>query len=47
VKSLRRFQKGEIMKFTKTALLLLATCLTAPAFAQETPAPAAADTAED
>jgi iron complex outermembrane recepter protein len=47
VKSLRRFQKGEIMKFTKTALLLLATCLTAPAFAQDAPAPAAADTAED
>ncbi len=35
------------MKLTKTALLLLATCLTAPAFAQETPAPAAAVTAED
>lgn len=35
------------MKLTKTALLLLATCLTAPAFAQETPPPAAADTAED
>jgi iron complex outermembrane recepter protein len=35
------------MKLTKTALLLLATCLTAPALAQETPAPAAADTAEE
>ncbi len=35
------------MKLTKTALLLMATCLTAPAFAQEAPAPAAAETAED
>jgi iron complex outermembrane recepter protein len=35
------------MKLTKTALLLLATCLTAPALAQETLAPAAADTAEE
>jgi iron complex outermembrane recepter protein len=35
------------MKLTKTALLLVATCLTAPVFAQETPAPAAAETAED
>lgn len=35
------------MKLTKTAMLLLATCLTAPAFAQEAPAPAQAETAED
>lgn len=35
------------MKLTKTALLLLATCLTAPAIAQETPPPNASDTAED
>lgn len=35
------------MKLTKTALLLVATCLTAPAFAQDAPPPAAADTAED
>jgi iron complex outermembrane receptor protein len=35
------------MKLTKTALLLMATCLTAPALAQEAPAPAAAETAED
>lgn len=34
------------MKLTKTALLLLATCLTAPAVAQETP-PASANTAAD
>lgn len=34
------------MKLTKTALLLLATCLTAPALAQETP-PAGAETVED
>lgn len=33
------------MKLTKTALLLIATCLTAPAFAQDAPAPAAAETA--
>lgn len=35
------------MKITKTALLLMATCLTAPAFAQDTPPPTAAETAED
>lgn len=35
------------MKLTKTALLLLATSLTAPAFAQDAPTPAAAETAED
>jgi iron complex outermembrane recepter protein len=46
VKSLRRFQKGEIMKLKKTALLLLATCLTAPAMAQETPQ-SSTDSAED
>lgn len=33
------------MKLTKTTLLLIATCLTAPAFAQDAPAPAAAETA--
>jgi iron complex outermembrane recepter protein len=41
------FQKGEIMKLTKCALLLTATCLTVPAFAQEAPLPAAVDTIDD
>jgi iron complex outermembrane receptor protein len=35
------------MKTSKTAILLLATCLTAPAFAQDTSPPASAETAED
>jgi len=35
------------MKHSKTAILLLATCLTAPAFAQDASQPAAAETAED
>lgn len=35
------------MKFTKTAILLMATCLTAPVVAQDAPPPAAAETAED
>jgi iron complex outermembrane receptor protein len=35
------------MKTSKTALLLLATCLTAPAFAQDSSPPASAETAED
>lgn len=35
------------MKYSNTAILLLATCLTAPAFAQEASLPAAAETAED
>lgn len=35
------------MKLSRTALLLVATCLTAPAFAQDAPGPAAADTAEE
>lgn len=35
------------MKYSNTAILLLATCLTAPAFAQEASVPAAAETAED
>lgn len=35
------------MKLTKTALLLLATCLTAPALAQDEAAPNAAETSED
>jgi iron complex outermembrane recepter protein len=29
------FQKGEIMKLTRTAILMMATCLTVPAFAQD------------
>lgn len=35
------------MKTSKTAILLLATCLTAPAFAQDTSPPASVETAED
>jgi iron complex outermembrane receptor protein len=35
------------MKTSKTAILLLASCLTAPAFAQDSSLPAAAETAED
>jgi iron complex outermembrane receptor protein len=35
------------MKTSKTAILLLATCLTAPAFAQDASPPASAETAED
>lgn len=35
------------MKLTKTALLLMATCLTAPALAQESSAPAAPQVAEE
>jgi iron complex outermembrane recepter protein len=35
------------MKLTKTALLLMATCLTVPAFAQEAPAPATPQAAEE
>ena len=35
------------MKYSKTAILLLATCLTAPAFAQDASPPAAAETADD
>ncbi len=35
------------MKISRTALLLLASCLTAPAFAQDAPAPTAPETAED
>ena len=35
------------MNYSKTAILLLATCLTAPAFAQASSLPAAAETAED
>ena len=35
------------MKHSKTAILLLATCLTAPAFAQDASPPAAAETADD
>jgi len=35
------------MKLTKTALLLMATCLTTPAFAQEAPASASSDTTEN
>jgi iron complex outermembrane receptor protein len=35
------------MKTSKTAILLLATCLTAPAFAQDSSPPASAETAED
>jgi iron complex outermembrane receptor protein len=35
------------MKYSKTAILLLATCLTAPAFAQDAAPPAAAETADD
>lgn len=35
------------MKLTKTALLLMATCLTVPAFAQEAPASAELDEAEE
>lgn len=35
------------MKLTKTALLLMATCLTAPAFAQDASAPTTAETAGD
>jgi iron complex outermembrane receptor protein len=36
-----------MMKFTRTALLLVATCLTVPAFAQDVPPTTAAETAED
>ena len=35
------------MKYSKTAILLLATCLTTPAFAQDASPPAAAETADD
>ncbi|WP_395635735.1 TonB-dependent receptor domain-containing protein [Sphingorhabdus sp.] len=35
------------MKHSKTAILLLATCLTAPAFAQDAAPPAAAETVDD
>jgi iron complex outermembrane receptor protein len=35
------------MNYSKTAILLLATCLTAPAFAQDSSLPAAAETAAD
>ena len=35
------------MNYSKTAILLLATCLTAPAFAQDSSLPAAADSAAD
>ena len=35
------------MKYSKTAILLLATCLTTPAFAQDALPPAAAETADD
>lgn len=35
------------MKHSKTAILLLATCLTTPAFAQDASPPTAAETAED
>lgn len=35
------------MKYSKTAILLLATCLTTPVFAQDASPPAAAETADD
>ena len=35
------------MKYSKTAILLLATCLTAPAFAQDAAPPAAAETVDE
>ncbi|WP_397577193.1 TonB-dependent receptor domain-containing protein [Sphingorhabdus sp.] len=35
------------MKYSKTAILLLATCLTTPAFAQDASPPAAAETADE
>jgi iron complex outermembrane receptor protein len=35
------------MKYSKTAILLLATCLTTPAFAQDVSPPTAAETADD
>ncbi|WP_397575708.1 TonB-dependent receptor domain-containing protein [Sphingorhabdus sp.] len=35
------------MKYSKTAILLLATCLTAPAFAQDAAPPTAAETVDD
>ncbi len=35
------------MKYSKTAILLLATCLTAPAFAQDASPPTAAETVDD
>jgi iron complex outermembrane receptor protein len=35
------------MKHSKTAILLLATCLTAPAFAQDAAPPTAAETVDD
>ena len=35
------------MNYSKTAILLLATCLTAPAFAQPSSLPAASETASD
>ncbi len=38
---------GDNMKHSKTAILLLATCLTAPAFAQDAAPPAAAETVDD
>lgn len=41
------FQKGEIMKLTKCALLLTATCLTVPAFAQDAPPQSSVETATD
>ena len=38
---------GDNMKHSKTAILLLATCLTAPAFAQDAAPPAAAETVDE
>jgi len=35
------------MKYSKTAILLLASCLTAPAFAQDASLPSAAETVDD
>lgn len=41
------FQQGEIMKLTKYALLLTATCLTVPAFAQDAPPQSSVETEAD